>query len=75
MTLKRSDILLNFGIRLKTLRKSKGLSQEQLADLANLDRSYIGGVERGERNISLINIYEISKALSTEPSELFMGEK
>ncbi|RCU49279.1 XRE family transcriptional regulator [Corallincola holothuriorum] len=60
-----------FGIKLKTLRKSRGLSQQELAKLANLDRSYIGGVERGDRNISLVNISNLAKALNINIDELF----
>ena len=59
-----------FGLHLRDLRKVKGLSQESLALACGLDRSYIGGVERGERNISLINIYKIAEALSLPASEL-----
>jgi transcriptional regulator with XRE-family HTH domain len=59
-----------FGSRLRELRILKGLSQEALAFACNLDRSYVGGVERGERNISLINIYKIAEALKISPSEL-----
>lgn len=60
-----------FGMRVRELRKSKGLSQESLALECGLDRSYIGGVERGERNISLLNICRIADALSVPASELF----
>jgi transcriptional regulator with XRE-family HTH domain len=59
-----------FGARLKSIRKQMGLSQEALALACELDRTYIGGVERGERNISLINIYKIARALSIPPREL-----
>ena len=52
-----------FGARLKSIRQQRGLSQEALALTCELDRTYIGGVERGERNISLINIQKIAKAL------------
>jgi transcriptional regulator with XRE-family HTH domain len=61
----------SFGERVRELRKAKGLSQERLALECELDRSYIGGVERGERNVSLINIYKIAKALGISPRELF----
>lgn len=67
----KSPITISFGNRVRELRKSRGLSQEALADLAELDRSYIGGVERGDRNISLNNIQKLSKALNIKISELF----
>ena len=49
------------------------MSQEQFADQCGLDRTYIGGVERGERNVSLVNIEKIAKALGTSILELFRG--
>jgi transcriptional regulator with XRE-family HTH domain len=66
-----SDIQKRFGERVREIRKRKGLSQEALALASELDRTYIGGVERGERNISLINIYRIADALGVEPRDLF----
>ena len=60
-----------FGARLKSIRQQRGLSQEALALTCELDRTYIGGVERGERNISLINIQKIAKALDVSARELF----
>jgi transcriptional regulator with XRE-family HTH domain len=60
-----------FGDRVRTLRLEVGLSQEQLGLESGLDRSYVGQVERGERNLSLENIHRIAKALRTEPAELF----
>jgi ribosome-binding protein aMBF1 (putative translation factor) len=66
-----SEIQKHFGERVREIRKRKGLSQEALALACELDRTYIGGVERGERNISLINIYRIAEALGVEPRELF----
>ena len=60
-----------FGQRIRYLRHQKGWSQEQLAFVSELDRTYIGGVERGERNISLLNIIKIAKALEIHPKELF----
>ena len=59
-----------FGNKVREARNLLGLSQEELADLCGLDRTYIGGVERGERNISLINIIKIANALKVNPSDL-----
>lgn len=67
----KNEYLVCFGKKVKELRKQKGLSQEALALLCDLDRTYIGGVERGERNIGLINIYKISKALNIDTYILF----
>jgi transcriptional regulator with XRE-family HTH domain len=60
-----------FGARVRELRHNAGLSQEELATTANLDRSYIGGVERGERNVSLVNIHKIARALKVKSGALF----
>jgi len=68
---KATSVLAKFGERVRLFRKSKGLSQEELAMSCGLDRTYIGGVERGERNVSLINIYKISDALHVTPKEFF----
>lgn len=67
-------ILSRFGYKVRAVRKMKNLSQEALADLSELDRTYIGGVERGERNVSLINIEKIAKALEVEIKDLFDNE-
>jgi transcriptional regulator with XRE-family HTH domain len=64
------SILVRFGKRVRELRKKKGLSQETLALEAGLDGSYVGGVERGERNISLENIEKLASALGVHPSLL-----
>jgi len=67
-----TDILKKFGARIKELRTQQGISQEELAFRANLDRTYISGVERGRRNISLVNIKNIAKALDVPLVELFL---
>jgi transcriptional regulator with XRE-family HTH domain len=67
---REAEIQVRFGARLRELRKVAGLSQESLALACDLDRTYIGGVERGERNISLINICRIAEALGIPASEL-----
>ncbi|MUH03678.1 helix-turn-helix domain-containing protein [Bombella sp. ESL0387] len=61
----------SFGLFLREIRKQKGFSQEGLALACGLDRTYIGGVERGERNISLRNIYKIADALGISAKEFF----
>lgn len=63
-------ILQEFGLRMKELRSAKGITQEELAGLAGLTRQYLGDVERGTRNISLVNIEKIATALETTLSEL-----
>jgi transcriptional regulator with XRE-family HTH domain len=60
----------SFGQKMRKLRKIKGLSQEKLAEMSGLDRTYIGSVERGERNISLLNIFRIAESLKTRASVL-----
>ena len=70
----KSNILEKFGERLKQLRKIKGLSQEQLAEKANLHRTYIGMIERAEKNITLLNIEKIAKALDTNITNLLNEE-
>ncbi|MCX6784161.1 MAG: helix-turn-helix transcriptional regulator [candidate division WWE3 bacterium] len=66
-----SKILDRFGNRIKQLRKLKGLTQEGLADRSHLHYTYIGAVERGEKNISLKNIEKVSKGLGVTLSEFF----
>lgn len=63
-----------FGERLRSLRKAQGYSQESFALKAGLDRSYIGGVERGDRNIALVNICKVAEALDLPPSKLLEFE-
>jgi len=66
----KSEILVQFGHRVKELRKLQNMSQEDLADVAGLHRTYIGMIERAEKNITLINIEKIAKALKIEIKEL-----
>ena len=64
-----------FGAKVRELRTAKNLSQEELAFKANVHRTYLGGIERGERNPSLRNIEAIAIALDIELSELFLLKK
>jgi transcriptional regulator with XRE-family HTH domain len=65
-----NSILKAFGIRIKAIRLQRGLSQEKLGLIAELDRTYISGIERGLRNVSLINLERLALALNTKPAEL-----
>ncbi|MEH2316539.1 helix-turn-helix domain-containing protein [Nostoc sp.] len=66
----RAEILDKFGKRVRDERLQRGLSQEELAEKAELHRTYIGMIERGEKNITLINIQKIAKALGITVDEL-----
>ena len=70
---KRVDILERFGLRLRELRKEQGYSQERFAAACGLDRTYIGGIERGERNVALRNIESIAQTLGISLAELMAG--
>jgi transcriptional regulator with XRE-family HTH domain len=65
-----SDVLARFGERLRKLRLRKKLSQEELAARSGLHRNYVGSVERGERNISLLNIAKLAEALGVPMARL-----
>jgi transcriptional regulator with XRE-family HTH domain len=69
------DDLQSFGGTVKKLRQALNLSQEQLAAECELDRTYISGIERGQRNVGLKNIYKLAKALEVHPSKLFAGDQ
>ena len=65
------NIKLLVGKRVRELRNNLGISQEELADLAGLDRTYITSVECGKRNISIVNIEKLAKALNVTLAEFF----
>ena len=65
------DIRLLVGKRVKELRNNMGISQEELADMVCLDRTYITSVERGKRNISIVNVEKLAKALQVSLAEFF----
>ncbi len=65
-----SDPRASFGKQVRKLRLERRLSQEKLAELADLHRNYVGGVERGERNIAIINIVALAHALRVKPAKL-----
>ena len=66
------DILKRFGERIRNLRQGLGISQEELANRAGLHRTYIGAIERGEKNLSLRNIEKLANALQIEIMDLFV---
>jgi transcriptional regulator with XRE-family HTH domain len=66
----KRNILVNFGEKVREIRKEKGLSQEELAHKADLHRTYIGMIERAEKNITLLNIEKIANALEVNIKEL-----
>jgi transcriptional regulator with XRE-family HTH domain len=69
----KTDILEKFGQRVRDERLKQGLSQEALAERAGLHRTYMGMIERAEKNITLINIEKIAKALGMKVDELMKG--
>jgi transcriptional regulator with XRE-family HTH domain len=68
------DELNQFGEKVRAIRTKKGLSQEELAELAGLHRTYISSLELGKRNVSLINIHALAKALGVSPDKLLKTE-
>ncbi|MBX3708722.1 MAG: helix-turn-helix transcriptional regulator [Gammaproteobacteria bacterium] len=68
---KKHPALVKLGKRIRELRKEKGFSQENFAYEVGLDRTYMGSVERGERNIAAINLIRIAKCLKVDVGELF----
>lgn len=66
----KQDLLKRFGERVRNLRKARGLSQEAFASECGLDRTYVGGIERGERNVALRNLSAIATALGITLAQL-----
>lgn len=71
----RNKLLSLIGKKLAKQRNLQGISQEELADMADLDRTYISGIESGKRNISVFTLKKISDALGMEISKFFNNEK
>lgn len=69
----KEQLLVRFGASVREHRKALGLSQEALADGAGIDRSHMGKIERGERNVTLLNIGRIAQALGCVPSSLLQS--
>lgn len=67
----KPEDLEKFGAAVRARRTGLGYSQEAFGDLCGLDRSYMGGIERGEHNVALLNILKIIHALDMQPSEFF----
>jgi len=67
------DVRVRFGKAVRQRRNKLGVSQEAFADMCGLDRTYLGGIERGERNVALVNIEKIAKTLRLTITELFRG--
>jgi transcriptional regulator with XRE-family HTH domain len=65
-----ADVQLRFGERLREVRQRRAISQEKLAELAGLHRTYVSSIERGERNVSLVNIERLAAALGVRMAEL-----
>jgi len=69
--LDKDNDLVRFGASIRARRMALGLSQEALADHAEIDRSHMGKLERGERNVTFLNILRIARAVQCKPSDLF----
>jgi len=70
----KKEELKEFGKRLRELRLQRGYSQEKLAEIAKMHRNYVGMIERGERNVTLLNIKKIARALDVEVGELLESD-
>ena len=67
------DVRIRFGKAVRQRRRRLGVSQEEFADMCGLDRTYLGGIERGERNVSLRNIERIARAFRITLPDMFRG--
>ena len=71
--MKNDDLIRQVGLEIKRRRTAMGLTQEEFADVSGLHRTYISGIERGERNATLDVVFQIAKALRCAPGHLFEG--
>ncbi|MEW6652304.1 MAG: helix-turn-helix transcriptional regulator [Bacteroidota bacterium] len=71
--MKKNKYLIALGEQIRHERKSKGLSQEELAARAGVDRSYMGGIERGERNVSFITLVKLASCLDCDIAKFSKG--
>lgn len=73
--IKQSDkkILTQFGLQIRQLRQDKSVSQEELADMAGVHRTYIGMIERGEKNVTMVTLLRLSEALNVPIDQLTKG--
>lgn len=74
LAVRKKDPRIRFGETIRSLRQERGWSQEKLAEICGLHRTYVGAVERGERNVSLLNIVQFARALRVKPSALLEGQ-
>jgi transcriptional regulator with XRE-family HTH domain len=70
MKIEKTKTRIQFGKKIRAVRKKLGISQEELGFRAGIHRTYVGSIERGEQNISIDNIHRLAKALKVEPKEL-----
>lgn len=71
--MKKNKHLVSLGAQIRAVRKTKKLSQEQLAYQAEVDRSYVGGIERGERNVSFLILVKLAQCLKCEVADFSNG--
>lgn len=69
-----AHVQVQFGEKVRTVRQERGISQEKLAELAGLHRTYVSSIERGERNVSLVNIQRLAAALGVAMAQLMPDE-